>query len=203
VLAVLADLLREEGVREECVLGSRFGFLAVHGGSLERVTDAIARAAAERAGASLYAVVQPPQLRWHVPSRHFDPAASPTLATFLAHVEIVISVHGYGSPGRWRDILVGGSNRTLAETVGRVLSDALPHYTLVTDLDALPAALRGLHPDNPVNRPRSGGVQLELPPRVRGLGPFWSDHAADGFVPHTAALVDALALVAREWEEAA
>ena len=31
--------------------------------------------------------------------------------------------------------------------------------------------LRGLHPSNPVNVPPGGGVQLELPPRVRGLGP--------------------------------
>jgi phage replication-related protein YjqB (UPF0714/DUF867 family) len=31
----------------------------------------------------------------------------------------------------------------------------------------MPSTLRGVHPDNPVNRPRAGGVQLELPPRIR------------------------------------
>ena len=50
---------------------------------------------------------------------------------------------------------------------------------------AIPRELRGLHPDNPVNVPPDGGVQLELPPRVRGLGPRWADWAGDGFVPPT------------------
>ena len=49
-------------------LRSRFGLMAFHGGNLERGTDVIAAAAAERAGASLYAVRQPPGLRWHMPS---------------------------------------------------------------------------------------------------------------------------------------
>ena len=35
--------------------------------------------------------------------------------------------------------------------------------------------MRGIHPDNPVNRAREGGVQIELPPRVRKPG---SDCAA-------------------------
>jgi phage replication-related protein YjqB (UPF0714/DUF867 family) len=34
----------------------------------------------------------------------------------------------------------------------------------------MPAHLRGMHPNNPVNRVASGGVQLELPPRVRRPG---------------------------------
>jgi phage replication-related protein YjqB (UPF0714/DUF867 family) len=35
----------------------------------------------------------------------------------------------------------------------------------------IPSHLRGLHPSNPVNLVASGGVQLELPPRVRRAGP--------------------------------
>ncbi|MEN9553457.1 MAG: hypothetical protein RLY24_1052, partial [Actinomycetota bacterium] len=38
----LADLLTYDGVTEECVLRSSFGFMAFHGGALEEVTDVIA-----------------------------------------------------------------------------------------------------------------------------------------------------------------
>ena len=80
-----------------------------------------------------------------------------------------------------------------------VLGAALPDYEILDDLDAIPRELRGLHPDNPVNVPPLGGVQLELPPRVRGLGPRWADWTSDELVPPAAALVDALADVAGSW----
>jgi phage replication-related protein YjqB (UPF0714/DUF867 family) len=195
----LAELLREPGVQEEVVLGCPVGFLALHGGSLERVTDTIARAAARRAGASLYAVTQPPLLRWHLPSHEFDPAASPALAAFLDHVELIVAVHGYGRAGRWTDLLLGGANRGLAQDLGERLARALPGYTIVTDLAEIPGRLRGMHPANPVNRARAGGVQLELPPRVRGLGPAWTSWTGPGLPPPTAALVEALADAARAW----
>jgi phage replication-related protein YjqB (UPF0714/DUF867 family) len=62
----------------------------------------------------------------------------------------------------------------------------------------MPEALRGVHPSNPVNRAPGGGVQLELPPRVRGYGRFWDDLGPDamadtGLRPHTEALVATLA----------
>ena len=60
-----------------------------------------------------------------------------------------------------------------------------------------PVDLRGLHPDNPVNRTRAGGVQLELPPRVRGHSPVWADWAGPGPVPPMAALIETLAGWAR------
>ena len=59
--------------------------------------------------------------------------------------------------------------------------------------------LRGLHPDNPVNLPRGGGVQLELPPRVRGTSPRSGLPDADGITPATPALIDGLAAAARAW----
>jgi phage replication-related protein YjqB (UPF0714/DUF867 family) len=184
--------------------------MAFHGGSLERGTDGIARAVAERSGASLYVVAQPDDLRWHVPSKCFDPTESPRLAAFLDHVEVAIAVHGYGRAGWFTTVLAGGTNRRLAAAVARRVGPALDlpdtRYEVVDDLDAIPVDLRGLHPDNPVNRPRHGGVQLELPPRVRGRGPHWA-HAGPGPCPHTEALVDALAdLVAEDprdrWETA-
>ena len=54
-----------------------------------------------------------------------------------------------------------------------------------------------------MNRPRQAGVQLELPPRVRGLGPFWTEfrteHGDDAHPPHTEALIAALADAAASW----
>ena len=199
---MFAELLAHPGVREVVELRSRFGFLAFHGGSLEKVTDEIASAAAEAAGASLYAVVQPPDLRWHVPSDAVDPAASPALQAFVEHVDTAIAVHGFGRPTMFTTILLGGGNRELAAALATHARAALPDYTVVDDLDQVPVELRGLHPTNPINRLRRSGVQLELPPRVRGLGPYWDDPSrsrdARGRAPHTAALIDALVGTARE-----
>jgi phage replication-related protein YjqB (UPF0714/DUF867 family) len=193
---VFADLLHQPGVREVVELRSTFGFLAFHGGSLEQMTAEIAGDAAERAGASLYAVIQPADLRWHVPSRLVDPAASEGLAAFLDHVDLAVAVHGYGRAARWTDILLGGANRGLAARLGIALQAALPDYQVVHVIDDVPPELRGLNPDNPVNRPRGGGVQLELPPRVRGMGPKWADWSGPGWAPPTEALIAALAAFA-------
>jgi phage replication-related protein YjqB (UPF0714/DUF867 family) len=196
---VFDELLAHPGVEEIVELRSTFGFMAYHGGSLEEVTDVVATAAAEQAGASLYAVLQPPGFRWHIPSTEVRPEHSEALAEFLDHVEVVVTVHGYGREGMWTTLLVGGQNRTLADHVASHLRPALPDYTIATDLDEIPAALRGLHPENPANRPRGGGVQLELPPRVRGRSPIWKDWEGPGLVPHTVSLIDGLAAAATAW----
>ena len=192
-----AHLLTHPGVREELALRSRFGFLAFHGGSLERRTDELASAAASAAGASYYGVVQPPEFRWHVPSSRVDPADSPALARFLEHVEVAVAIHGFGRAGLFTTILLGGRNRALASRLGDAMRARLGHYQVLDDLTAVPADLRGVHPDNPVNRPPAAGVQIELPPRVRGMGPFW--HGAGWPNPHSEALVDALVEVATSW----
>jgi phage replication-related protein YjqB (UPF0714/DUF867 family) len=194
---VFDELLAQPGVEEEVRLRSRFGFMAFHGGSLEEMTDVIAWEAADRAGASVYVVRQPADFQWHIPSAMVDPVHSGALTSFLDHVDVTVAVHGYGRQDMWMTLLLGGSNRDLATTLGAQLGVALPDYSIVHHLDAIPRELRGLHPDNPVNRPANGGVQLELPPRVRGMGPFWADWNGDGLVPHTAALIDGLAATAR------
>jgi len=197
---VFAELLAHPGVREIVTIRSRFGFLAFHGGNLEKGTDDIAAAAAEASGASLYAVLQPPDLRWHLPSAEIDPAASAGLTRFLDHVDEVVAVHGYGRPDRYTTILLGGANRELARALCGPMRQALPEYTVIDDIDEIPRELRGLHPDNPVNRAAGGGIQLELPPRVRGLGPYWDDPERRGDgprAPHAQALIDALAKGAR------
>ena len=190
-------LLATDGVVERCVLAGRFGFMAYHGGALEQRTDVIARAAADASGASLYTVEHPGPDPHHFPSTIVRRGESSALDEFLDHVDVVVTVHGYGRWGLFTSLLVGGGNRQLAGELGAALAPALPDYEIVVDLDDIPRELRGLHPDNPVNAPRNGGVQLELPPRVRGLGPRWAEWTSETPVPPMAALIDVLADVAR------
>ncbi len=168
---MIAELLEHDGVVETCQLRAGFGFMAIHGGSLERGTAEVARAAAQQCAASLYVVEQPESLRWHIPSHHYDPAAAPALGRFLDHVDRTVSVHGYGREGWWTRLLVGGADRVLAGQVAASLRASLDGFEVVDDIDEIPRELRGLHPANPVNLTRGGGVQLELPPWVRNLGP--------------------------------
>jgi len=195
----LRDLLDTDGVVEMLELRGRFGFMAFHGGSLEERTDMIARTAAERAGASYYGVHQPAGLRQHVPSHRFTADQSELLANYLAHVDVVITVHGYGRRGLFTTMLLGGGNRELAAHVAPHLRRALPAYLVEDDMEKIPKELRGLHPNNPVNAARSGGVQLELPPRVRGTSPLWWDWEGPHPTPHTAALIDGLVAAAVSW----
>ena len=189
-----------DGVREESVLRGTFGFMAFHGGDLEEVTDTIARTAAERAGASYYGVLLPDRLEWHIPSRMVTADQSPALASFLSHVEIVVTVHGYGRAGFFTSLLLGGGNRRLAAHLGTLLRRHLPAYDIIDDIDAIPRDLRGLHQDNPVNVPLHSGVQLELPPRVRGASPMFWDWEGPEPAPHTQRLIDALVECAQTWQ---
>lgn len=195
----LTELLAVPGVEETVELRSSFGFLAIHGGHLEAMTDLIASRAAATAGASFYGVHHPPEHRHHLSSTRFDPQESPALAAFLDHVDVVISIHGYGRKGRWLDLLAGGTNRALAAHLATHVGPALPAYTVITDLDEIPAELRGMNAANPVNRPRRGGVQLELPPRVRGTSPRSPKAGPDGISPVVHDLVAGLAAAARTW----
>jgi phage replication-related protein YjqB (UPF0714/DUF867 family) len=128
------------------------------------------------------------------------PADSPALAAFLDHVQVTVALHGYGREGLWTTLLAGGGNRQLAAHVATHLRTALPEgYEVVDDLAAIPPELRGVHPDNPVNRCAHGGVQLELPPRVRSRTPYWSDLPPGEPIPHLAPLAEGLAAAARAW----
>lgn len=190
-----AELLALDGVREELELRGSFGFMAYHGGGLEETTDVIARAAAERSGASYYGVLHPPHWELHLPSTRVAPADSARLAEFIGHVDIVVTVHGFGRPALMTSLLLGGQNRRLAGHVAGHLRRVLPAYDVIDDLDAIPKELRGVHDRNPVNLPVEQGVQIELPPRVRGSSPLWWDWEG-GLTPHTEALIDGLAAAA-------
>lgn len=186
------ELLAHPGVVEELVLGSSVGFLALHGG-LEPGTAEIAQEAARRAAGSCYAIVQPGDLKAHVPSHENDPACAPLLADFLDHVDAVVSVHGYwGHADLHSALLVGGADRALASELAARLRDALPEYIVIDDLDVIPRRLRGLDPRNPVNR-TTRGVQVELPHPVRAIGPYGYGARGERHRTHTEALVATLA----------
>jgi phage replication-related protein YjqB (UPF0714/DUF867 family) len=189
----LAELLKISGVKEECVLRSNVGFMALHGGSQDRGTDQIARRAAEQVGASFYAIVHPPRLRVHLTSRLYNPDHSGSLRAFLEHVDVAISVHGFGRDGfaLWLDpvrglvvepygpairggqtgplrgIIVGGRNAQLFEVARELFRERFAGYHVADERVRL-----GFHPDNPVNLPSAHGVQIELPPGLRGIGEF-------------------------------
>ena len=196
----LSELLAYDNVSEECELRSSFGFMAFHGGELEEMTDIIASRAAERAGASYYGIQLPDNLEWHIPSHKVTADQSPQLASFLSHVNIVVTVHGFGRAGFFTSLLLGGRNRKLASHLGSSLRDHLPAYTIIDDSEGIPDNLRGLHQNNPVNVVEHSGVQLELPPRVRGSSPLWWDWEGPGLTPHTERLIDALVHCATTWE---
>lgn len=198
-MTAFANLLAAPGVTEVVELRGSLGFMAYHGGALEAMTDVIAAAAAERSGASLYAVIQPEGMRDHLASTKVRPAESAALGGFIDHVDTVITVHGFGQRGLFGSLLLGGTNRVLADHVGETLRRWLPAYDVRTDLDGIPTNLRGQHPDNPVNLPRQAGVQIELPPRVRGSSPMWWDWEGPGLTPHTEALIDGLVDAVISW----
>ena len=192
---ILREFLARPEVTEVCRLRSRFGLMAYHGGNLERTTDAVAAEVAERTGSSFYGVIQASPHRHHIASTHFDPAHSPALAGFLEHVDVVITLHGYGRRRLRRHLLLGGRNRTLARHVAGHLRDGLPQrYRVLDDLQAIPRELRGQHPRNPVNRPAGRGVQIELPPTIRWNWREWgwSDHQGVSRTVDIERLIDAL-----------
>jgi phage replication-related protein YjqB (UPF0714/DUF867 family) len=203
----LAELLALPGVEEVCELRSAVGFMALHGGSQDRGTHEIASRAAEQSGASYYAIVQPPELRVHLTSRRHDPSQSQQMSAFLQHVEIAISVHGFGrdsfnfyvgpgcapviepygpalrgrQTGPLRGIIVGGLNAALVDAACRLLGERFADYHAGSERVRL-----GFHPRNPVNLPRAHGV-------LRGIGDLGAHlvPAQDGIVTEVvAALVE-------------
>ncbi len=198
-----SELLAKPGVVEVLDLQGPIGFCAFHGGNLERLTDQIASEAAARSGSSFYGVIQPRGTRHHIPSAKVDPAESEKLAAFLDHCHHVIAIHGYGLRGHFASILCGGQNREMAAHVAGHLRDAVPAYDSIDDIERIPKQLRGMHPRNPCNLTEGGGVQIELPPRIRGLTPLvvhWPSHDyRTRRFPHVNHLIDGLIEAARTW----
>ena len=159
--ASLRELLRRQEVREVATIQGPLGVMALHGG-IEPPTYTIAREVAGATDASLYAVVQPEARsnEGHLTSTLYSRSESRLLDAFLDRVVVVMSVHGMNRRGMNDQIALGGRNRPLAARLGSVLRGA--GFDAIDELEAIPSYLRGTHPDNPVNIPPSGGVQLEI-----------------------------------------
>jgi len=197
-----AELLSQPGVTEEVELRGQFGFLAFHGGPVERVTSLIARQAAARSGSTFYSIDQPESRPLHIPSTRFDPAESSTLDQVIDHVETVCTVHGYGRDMEKQWLLLGGQNRDLARTLaGNLRSRLDSRFKVIEDLDQIPRELRGVHPRNPVNLPTHQGVQLELPPALRWntKARDWADAEGLELTVELQSVIEALIETATSW----
>ncbi|WP_053662345.1 poly-gamma-glutamate hydrolase family protein [Streptomyces sp. MMG1121] len=146
------------------------GLLALHG-SNEGGTSQLAGLVARRCGASSLVFTQPGVRRpVHIPSPRMAVEHCALLRAFLDRVRLTVSLHGHLRAEAPDAIFLGGGNREAARVLARELGALAPRFRPVTDLDAIPVALRGLHPRNPVNLARLGGVQVELPLLARTSG---------------------------------
>jgi phage replication-related protein YjqB (UPF0714/DUF867 family) len=122
-----------------------------------------------------------------------DPDHSAQLRAFLEHIDVAISLHGFGRDGfaLWfdpdrgliiepygpamrgkqtgplRGIILGGLNPQLLDVARNLFRRRFAGYDVADERVRL-----GFHPDNPVNLPSAHGVQVELPPGLRGIGDF-------------------------------
>ena len=97
--------------------------------------------------------------------------------------------------GPLRGVIVGGRNPDLLDAARRLLRDRFAGYHVADERVRL-----GFHPDNPVNLPSAAGIQIELPPGLRGIGDFGEClvPAEDGLVAETIAALVELANLASE-----
>ena len=122
---MITKLLEREDVSEELELRSTFGFMAYHGGSLEKATDVIAREAAERSNSSYYGLIQSHEDPIHFASTQLLEEKSKSLKLFLDHIQIVVTIHGYGREHLFYSVLLGGWNRQSANHFAPILRTAL------------------------------------------------------------------------------
>ena len=105
---------------------------------------------------------------------------------------LVVQPYGPARIGRQqgplKGIIVGGRSARLVDEARQVFHDRFDGYRVADERIRL-----GFHPDNPVNLPSAHGVQVELPPGLRGIGDF-GEHlvpSQDGIVTEVvAAFVD-------------
>ncbi|HJM29198.1 MAG: poly-gamma-glutamate hydrolase family protein [Acidimicrobiales bacterium] len=197
----MREILKQPDIKEELCIRSTLGFMAYHGGTLEKATDVVAREAAEITGASYYGLIQSGDDPTHFPSTKMIDGKSENLESFLDHVKIVITIHGYGREHLFHSVLLGGQNRSLAVHLASFLRVALPDYSFETSLDEIPKELRGLHPKNPVNVPPFAGVQVELPPTLRWNRDEWgwSDTGGIGRAKQVNTLIESLSHAVNAW----
>ncbi|MER6568178.1 poly-gamma-glutamate hydrolase family protein [Streptomyces sp. NPDC001093] len=152
------------------VPGGEIGLLALHG-SNEGGTAELADLVARRCGATSLVFTQPGVRQpVHIPSPLMAADHCALLREFLDRVSLTVSLHGHMRPEAPHTVFLGGRNRAAARVLAEALAAGARDFPAVTDLAAIPADLRGVHPRNPVNLTRLGGVQVELPLSARTSG---------------------------------
>jgi phage replication-related protein YjqB (UPF0714/DUF867 family) len=138
---------------------SRIAVLAPHAGDIEPLTGEIARAVAGRDHRLYQFCGKAPanSFRLHVSSTRFDEAG---LREVLNGARTAIAIHGTAGDED-AVTLIGGVNRTLADSIAHWLENA--GFAVMP----APPRLAGSDPRNLVNRVPEGGVQLELTRRLR------------------------------------
>ena len=184
---------------EDSTLRSRFGFMAIHGGGLEQMTDVIAERAADAAGASVYVLRHPDHYPHHLPSALYR-AAGVRTARRVPRPRRGRGVAARLRPHRAQHPTAGRRPQPRARRTPRAPRQRCPATRSSPTSTRSRASCAALHPDNPVNRVRGGGTQLELTPRVRGISPRSRLPGDDGLSPATSALVQGLVATARSWE---
>ena len=90
---------------------------------------------------------------------------------------------------------MGGLNGDMVDAARRLLHDRFAGYHVADERVRL-----GFHPDNPANLPPAHGIQIELPPGLRGIGQLGDQlvPSADGLVTEVEAVLVELAELAHD-----
>ena len=136
--------------------GSAVTVFAIHGGEIETSTSLVARRIAGK-DFNLYIFNgwHGDSADLHVTATHFD---DPDAVRLAARSALGVSVHAQADRGTW--VCVGGADTAVAALVTQRLLAA--GFEAETPCERLPGVSRR----NIVNRPSSGGVQLELTLRL-------------------------------------
>jgi len=164
-------ILRDPAVREVFLPGHAVGVFAPHGGGIEPGTEEIARAVAQATGATLYVLsAKRPSGngQLHIACTKMIPGISTKLDSAIAACRIAISIHGHGRTKDGGAVYVSGRATDAVQVTAGAMRHALKGvFEVVDELDRIPSDLAGLHKDSLVNRPKGGGVQIELPRALR------------------------------------
>ena len=153
------------------------------------MTDVIADEIATRSGASRYVVRQPESLRWHIPSKLFDPAGSPNGSGRSSTTSTSPSRStGTGERAASAASCSAGATASSARSwppVARPVARALRDRRRPRGDPRRAPRPAPRQPGEP--GPPRRACRSSCRPRARGLGPFWADRTENGLTPHTEA----------------
>jgi phage replication-related protein YjqB (UPF0714/DUF867 family) len=142
---------------------SQICVLAIHGGKIEEGSDDVAR---EIAGKDLsfyifQAIKSKKNKMLHITSTHFD---DPKAFAITDSAKLAISIHGFKETEK--DIAcMGGGNDLFREKIAKAISSA--KFSVQISVESPCDRFGGNGKGNITNRPKDGGVQIELSTHLR------------------------------------